>query len=178
MIFPDNPIMNYIIIILIYVLLIFITEMGAYFWHNIAHEDIVPGVHETHKIHHNADLRHEAHEDFFWVILLLIVLGISLTGLWYYDYLFVNPKLVILGYGIIVSVFVWNWYVHSAYHIPDHWLNNYEWFRIDKKIHLQHHVNPWVNYGIASHFSDVIFGTYEYPKEDPTMVFNRTHTFP
>ena len=66
-------------------------------------------------------------------------------------------------YLVIVGVFVWNWYVHSAYHIPNHWLNQYDWFVQDKKIHLQHHVDPTVNYGIASHFSDIIFGTYDYP---------------
>lgn len=148
--------------------------MGAYFWHSyIAHTPTVPGVHDTHKIHHNADLTHEAHEDFFWVILILMALGAGLITIWYQGYIPIPIVYITLAYSLLVLVFVWNWYIHSAYHIPNHWLNEYEWFQKDKKMHLQHHVNPWVNYGIASHFSDIIFGTYEYPEEDPTTVFNR-----
>ena len=156
------------------ILLLSASEMGSYFWHRFgAHTDIIPGVHTVHKIHHNADLTHEAYEDFYIVISLLLILGLVLIGLWYNDYLFVPVEYVIGAYVILFIVYVWDWYIHSAYHIPNHWLNNYHWFRKDKKMHLQHHVNPWVNYGIASHFSDIIFGTYEYPEEEPEEVMNK-----
>lgn len=164
----------YLMFFLIFMAIIIGSEFGAYLWHRFgAHTDIVPGVHDTHKIHHIADLTHEAHEDFFWVILILAALGAGLVAAWYTNYLFIQPIYVIVGYFLVVLVYGWNWYVHSAYHIPNHWLGRFYWFRKDKKMHLQHHVNPKVNYGIASHFSDIIFGTYEYPEEDPTMVFNR-----
>lgn len=165
------------IFFLTFLVIIFASEFGAYLWHRFAHTNIIPEVHDTHRIHHEADLRHEAHEDFFWVILILIALGISLIVAWYYRFMPIPFIYFIISYLLVVMVFVWNWYVHSAYHIPNHWLNGFSWFKQDKKIHLQHHVNPSVNYGIASHFSDVIFGTYEYPKEDPTEVFNRSYKF-
>ena len=159
---------------LIFMLIMVGSEFGAYMWHRFgAHTDIIPGIHDTHKIHHTSDLLHEAHEDFFWVILILLSVGAGLVAAWYSDYLFIPVIYVIIAYLLIVMVFIWNWYVHSACHIPNHWLNKYYWFRKDKKMHLQHHVNPQVNYGIASHFSDIIFGTYEYPEEDPTSVFNQ-----
>jgi len=160
---------NLIILFWVLIILILLSEVAGYFWHNLVHNDNAPGVYETHKIHHQADLTHEAHEDFYWVIVLLILLGVFL----FFVRNYISLYYLIPGYLIVTLVFVWNWYVHSAYHVQNHWLNRYKWFQIDKKIHLQHHVNPWKNYGIASHFSDVIFGTYEYPTEDPTEVFNR-----
>lgn len=163
----------YLMYFLIFMAIIIGSELGAYLWHRFgAHTDFVPLVHDTHKIHHNADLGHEAHGDFFWVILILTALGAGLIVAWYTNYLFIQPIYVMIAYLLLVMVFVWNWYIHSAYHIPNHWLNRFYWFRKDKKMHLQHHVNPLVNYGIASHFSDIVFGTYEYPEEDPTTVFN------
>lgn len=162
---------KYIIYFWLAIIIILGSELGGYFWHNLVHNDNASSLYETHKIHHEADLTHEAHEDFLWVILILSIFGMFLFIIYYYlPYLMIY---LIVGYIIAFSVFTWNWYVHSAYHIPNHWLNKYAWFRTDKKIHLQHHVNPWKNYGIASHFSDVIFGTYEYPLEDPVLVFNR-----
>ncbi len=139
---------------------VLLSEFGAYLWHRYsAHTDLIPGVGDTHHIHHTADLTHEAHEDFYWIIIILLLMGLFIIVLKHY----INIKYMLLIYGVVTIVFIWNWYIHSAYHIPNHWLNTYEWFRRDKHIHLQHHVNPDVNYGIASHFSDVIFGTYEYP---------------
>ena len=171
------------IILAIYLifLIILATEFTAYMWHLWgAHSDIVPGVHSTHREHHVADLDHKAHGDFFWVILLLIVFGCVLFWLnhrGYPEYIYsnlidetgYNNTLVQSGLGafylIVVAVFTWNWYIHQAYHTKDHWLNKFDWFKKDKKIHFQHHVDPKVNYGIASHFSDVIFGTYDNPIE-------------
>ena len=161
---------------MLFLIIIIGSEFGSYSWHRFgAHTDIIPGPHDTHRIHHTSNLTHEAHEDFFWVVFLLIVGAIGLTTIWYlgyYDMIGILPIYIIIAYSILILVFVWNWYIHSAYHIPNHWLNQYRWFQKDKRIHLQHHVNPRVNYGIASHFSDIIFGTYEYPDRDPATVFN------
>jgi len=172
-----------VLAIYLVILIILATEFTAYLWHSWgAHTDIVPGVHDTHREHHVADLDHKAHEDFFWIILLLIIFGFLLFWLYhrgYSEYIYrnflrgkienYNDKMIkfglILFYLLIVSVFTWNWYIHQAYHTKNHWLNKYDWFKNDKKIHFQHHVDPTVNYGIASHFSDVIFGTYENPLE-------------
>lgn len=143
------------------IFMIYLSEVGGYIWHKwIAHTDGIPGIRESHKIHHVADLSHEAHEDFFWVVLLLISLGISLS----YIYLkkCINLLTLFVIYIPVVLSFTWNWYIHSAYHQKDHWLGSYDWFRNDRRIHFQHHVNPRVNYSIATHFMDEIMETFDY----------------
>ncbi len=165
--------LNYVMLFLLFLSVVIAAEIGSFCWHNFsAHTDIIPGIHATHKIHHTSDLSHEAHEDFYYIVVILIIIGLGLIYLWYYNLLLIDPNYLAIGYSIFVSVFVWNWYVHSAYHIQNHWLNNFDWFKLDKKIHLQHHVDPTVNYGIASHFCDIIMGTYELPFEDPTEMYN------
>ena len=145
------------------IFLIYLSEIGAYFWHRWGtHSDIIPhslGVQRTHNIHHSI-IDDKAHGDFFYVIIgLLILFGVII-------YLIVKNKITyttaLMIYLPILFVFLWNWYIHSAYHTKDHWLLEYQWFKDDKRIHMQHHINPNVNYGIVTHFSDVIFDTFDY----------------
>lgn len=147
-----------LLLIFLIIFTVIFAEVMGYLWHRFAaHNDNPVG--ETHRIHHEADLTHEAHEDFLWVIFILFLGTLVLAFLWYY---FSLPILYIAGcYLIVVAVFIWNWYIHSAYHQPNHWLNQYDWFKRDKRLHFQHHINPWSNYGIASHFSDIIGGTFD-----------------
>ena len=168
----------FLIIFFIFFLSIVIgSEFTAYLWHRYgAHTDILPKVYDTHKIHHIAELTHEAHEDFYYIIIILLLAFILLYFFWYSGYMkFIGLHVIypVLAYLIVFTVFVWNWYIHSAYHVSDHWLNQYEWFKKDKRIHLQHHINPSVNYGIASHFNDIVFGTYEYPVNNQEEIFNK-----
>jgi len=80
--------------------------MAAYLWHRYAaHTDIIPGVHDTHKIHHYADLRHEAHEDFIWILILLTLLGIGLFMVWYCGYMVFPTIYFITAYLLILMVF-------------------------------------------------------------------------
>lgn len=146
--------------ILIFVVMIYVAEIGAYFWHRIAHRHIVPGVKTIHKIHHEANLSHEAHEDFFVVIFLLFLFGLTLYYSWIKKY--ITGLFLLSVYIPTVIVFTWNWYIHSAYHQKDHWLSEYSWFQNDKRIHFQHHVNPKTNYAIASNFPDIVFDTFDY----------------
>lgn len=150
----------YIILIIIYIIALVIgIEIFAYFWHRFgAHMDIIPGLHETHHIHHKLIIN-EADEDFIWLLLLLIIMEVAigigiLIGL--------IPGLI--GIITIITsfiVFYWNWYIHKAYHDDQHWLSSYSWFQLEKTRHFVHHNHPNLNFGIASHFSDIIFGTYQ-----------------
>jgi len=142
------------------IIMFYLSEIGAYFWHRFgAHTNLLSPVKNMHDIHHN-NIKDEAHGDFFYVFLLLLFLFIFLSFLYFYNIM--SLKIILIIYLPILIVFVWNWYIHSAYHIENHWLNSYDWFRNDKRIHFQHHKNPEINYGIATHFVDEILETFEY----------------
>jgi len=143
--------------------LIYLSELGAYFWHRYGtHEDYIPnllGVQETHKKHHTI-IEDLAHGDFFYVAIFLLFFALFLIYLYYIK---VISFLLILS--IYIPIFIaslYSYFIHSAYHIDDHWLLKYEWFRNDKRIHFHHHKDQTTNYGIATHFCDVIFDTFNY----------------
>lgn len=155
----------FLLALLTIIITIFIGEILGYFWHRIGtHKDIIPPVRKTHRIHHQHDIvGHEANEDFFWTFLLTIIFG----GFLVLSVLLGLPLVIALTMFITLNLmFIWNWYVHAAYHIPDHFLNKFEWFKRDKKIHLEHHYDPKVNFAIASHFPDKLFGTYKEIDQD------------
>ena len=153
---------SYAAIWMMYVVAIIIaTEVFAYLWHRFgAHSDLVPGLHDTHKIHHeySLDAAHEADEDFVWVLLLMVyfelAVGVALMlG-------FISGPTAIVTVIVALTVLWWNWWIHRAYHHPDHWLNSYQWFVREKDRHFVHHQEPRNNYGIASHIGDVLFNTW------------------
>lgn len=141
--------------------LVIFTEMFAYVWHRyIAHNHNLSGVHDTHEIHHLIELEmgNESHEDFIWLLFLIIIVELMLGVAVMLN--IIPATIAIVTILVTTGVFLWNWWIHQAYHNDSHWLNNYEWFQREKKRHYIHHYNPRNNYGIASHFSDIIMGTW------------------
>ena len=61
--------------------------------------------------------------------------------------------------------------MHITFHIKDHWLNNYEWYRKSKILHINHHLDN-CNYGISTYLMDYIFGTKIYTVTERKDVFN------
>lgn len=136
--------------------IIICAEYFGYIWHKYAaHSSMLEAVKNTHKIHHMAEI--DADEDFVWLLMLLILLEIGL-GILVMLNIFPGSMAIIT---VIVSllVFSWNWWIHKAYHEENHWLNQYEWFRYDKALHMMHHRYPHTNYSISSHFFDKLLGT-------------------
>ena len=145
-----------------YVLLLIIGgEAFSYFWHRIiTHHDIIKPIRNSHRIHHQIELEyhHKAHEDFAWILM-----GLSVFGILIIKTMVLYPEITVPGYILLAtvsSIVTWNWYIHSAYHTPEHWLNKFEWFRKDKHRHFIHHYQPELNYGIATHFSDKLLETW------------------
>ena len=141
--------------------MLFIAEAAAYGWHRWgAHSDINwIGAKNVHNWHHNI-VNDPAHYDFAYIVFFLSLFGILLIMLTIKNY--ISQMTALSLYLPFVIVALWNWYVHAAYHTPGHWLENYEWFLRDRELHWKHHRNPNVNYGIASHFGDVIGDTFSY----------------
>ena len=124
----------------------------------MSHENIIPIIRETHLEHHQANWLHEAHSDFIWIVIGLILFTIMLVILCKFN---VAPAwILIIIWCTVIAISVWNWYIHAAYHQPGHWLEQFNWFNQDRQAHLIHHVAPNTNYSIASHFTDWGFGTY------------------
>ena len=147
-----------ILVIVFIVFIFFACEVSMYLSHRfLGHGYEITPLRRSHRIHHISHNDHHAHEDFMWgalLLLLLIVLVWTVMGFNNeYSYLFT------VSIGVVVFVVVFNWYIHEAYHHKGHMLERYQWFRNSREEHLQHHQNPHANYGIATSFSDVIFGT-------------------
>lgn len=152
MLYPIFFWISYIIIIIIG------TEIFAYLWHRfIAHNHEISGISDTHEIHHMEDI-FDGDDDFIWLLFLIIIseiiIGIGVM------FNIISGIIVVVTIIIAVITFYWNWWIHKAYHNDKHWLNSYKWFQQEKHRHYIHHYNPNFNYGIASHFSDKIFGTW------------------
>lgn len=142
------------------ILLVVIAEVFSYLWHRwAAHTDIIPGLHDTHRIHHQAGVDyHTAGGDFIWIIglVLILTLGLSLGVYWG----FFTTTFVVVTIIIVLLVFLTNYYIHASYHKPGHWLNNYQWFRDHKVYHLLHHQHPDKNFGIVTFYPDQFGGTF------------------
>lgn len=148
-----------------YVIVIIIsTEIFAYIWHRyFAHTNYIPGIYDVHRIHHMLDLNlgHEADEDFVWILLIMVILELIFGIAVIID--IVSGIFAVVTIIVSLIMFWWNWWIHKAYHQSNHWLNSYKWFQREKERHYVHHNFPQKNYGIASHFMDVIMGTWTDP---------------
>lgn len=73
------------------------------------------------------------------------------------------------GYGLaavaeVTLLAALNSYVHMHFHLSRSWLWRYEWFRQARAAHDIHHDRD-VNFMVADHFWDKVFGTYDRPQE-------------
>lgn len=85
------------------------------------------------------------------IILLSVIFWFAFQSFWIYP--------IILIEGIIVGVL--NEKIHDYFHIKNHWLNKYYWFRRLKMIHWYHHKHPKTNHGIIWFGPDKLFGTFK-----------------
>lgn len=140
------------------------SEIAAYMWHRyMAHNDIIDGLHDAHRLHHR-DESDDASADFIWLMFFVILFELAM-GLLICSSLFPS-SLIITTTIVIISVFFWNWVIHSSYHKEDCIFANYQWFKKAKKEHFMHHKHPDKNYGIVTHWGDKLFGTYISHPED------------
>jgi len=54
-----------------------------------------------------------------------------------------------------------NDWVHDTFHVQDHWLSQFSWYRRKREEHYVHHRNMRRNFGIVSFTWDRVFGTYK-----------------
>ena len=98
--------------------MIYLGEIGGYFWHRYAaHELEIPQVKESHAKHHTI-INDTADEDFLYILGILIFLGIFLYWLYYIKQ--ISLAFLASIYIPLFLVSVWSYYVHRAYHIENH----------------------------------------------------------
>lgn len=139
-------------------------ELGGYVWHRWAEHGGKLGqkVVSRHIKHHEKDYpytklrphknKYQSAKSWSWYILgtILIILMYILVARPY--------SFIMIASGLIYAKFVVN-YLHSRFHINNHWLAKNHRFQKIQKLHDIHHWGPY-NYGILFYFLDRLFGTY------------------
>lgn len=126
-------------------------------------------VSKSHNVHHtlytitdfeSEEYRSAGRDDSAIVFVPVITMIIGLMGLafWFvFQAWWIYPIILIEGAGI-----GWlNAKIHECFHIKDHWLNKYRFFRRLKELHWLHHKHPKMNHGILWFFPDRLFGTFQ-----------------
>jgi sterol desaturase/sphingolipid hydroxylase (fatty acid hydroxylase superfamily) len=88
------------------------------------------------------------------VILTPIVLGI--LGI-------ISLPIVITAFLTMAAFSFASNYFHDAFHIRNHWINNFSMFRSWNTLHYEHHIDQNKNFGIVFFGWDRLFGVYKPP---------------
>ncbi len=162
--------MNVLVTLLVSSLLIFaVGSTAGYVAHRLMHIKALGRFAKSHKVHHKlytpdnfeSDTYRSAGKDTStFVFVPVILLSVVLLGvtLWFaFQVWWIYP--VIIAEGIAVGVL--NEKIHDWFHIKDHWMNRYAWFKHLKHLHMQHHIHPKKNMGIIWFLPDRVFGTFK-----------------
>jgi hypothetical protein len=156
--------------ITLFVLVVTFMVGSSFGWivHWLLHTKLFKGLAKAHNVHHEKytpdDFESEAYRDsgkddssfvfvpIITVSILLFFLPFAIMWSAWWIYFFVVVE------GIIVGVA--NDRIHDAFHIRDHKLNKYRWFRKLKHLHWLHHVYPKKNQAIIWFGPDKLFRTF------------------
>lgn len=147
-------------------LLLLAAELWAWCWHSmVAHGSRSTSVSTTHKKHHQ-DQDDMAHNDFSWIVVLLIFFALCLFVVYCIGVMLIPTSTPFWG-ALVISLwitafllFLLQYYIHHTYHnLSSRW-HNYEWFQHMTLDHYLHHMDESCNYGITNHIIDDWFGTY------------------
>ena len=159
----------------------FIIEFAIYVWHRIMSHlgyggDIFRNEHyEHHEIHYPfGKLETDKYVPDGWIdgdtwpwFIPMSFCIMSYIMLYKFNVISLMDCIVGLSVGVLYGYATT--YINQAYHIKNHWLNGFEWFRRHKFYHKLHHYYN-CNYGITTFTMDRIFGTlivdFTRPKEN------------
>ena len=160
-------IVKIIITILVTAILV---EFFGYLWHRFsAHLGYAgDGIRKPHYEHHEiyypyTDMESEKYriEGLFngdsWPWFIPIALMILMLGILKWKDVISTVTFTVMCIWIFVHVYLIS-YIHDSYHIKNHWLNKYSWYKKNKLYHNLHHYYN-CNYGISNYSMDYLFGT-------------------
>lgn len=147
----------------------FVCDFMGYAFHRFLHTKYAGPFHRNHLVHHlekypandftSPDYRKAGKANTLWPFLatglFIGAVALWLTPLWFSLPLIFNLSLV--GYL--------NDTIHESTHLNPTKLVKYQWFRVLRDLHLQHHLNLKTNYGIFSFWADRLAGTYRLPSQ-------------
>lgn len=151
-----------------------VVEVIGYFWHRWVEHNAVFGhsIQRYHIKHHEQDYpveklrpasrKYKSARSWSWYLATLVLVGLTLV-------LVSRPyNFVMILSGLVYARFVIS-YMHTRFHVRQHWLTRTSFFQRIQKLHDIHHYGPY-NYGILFYFMDRIFGTYRttFPKSKQT----------
>lgn len=170
--------MNLVFVVVSIISAVAIVEVAGYFWHRWAEHQGMFGrsIVKRHIHHHNKDYpstrlrpkqsKYKSARSWSWYLLAaILILAMYLSVPRPYNF-------VMIVAGLVYAKFVIN-YLHSRFHIQDHWLSKNKRFIKIQKLHDIHHWGPY-NYGIAFYGMDWLLGTYQ--EDFPTKKVNNFKT--
>ncbi len=140
-------------------------ETAGYFWHRYAEHNGVLGklIQSYHIKHHEKDYpiknlrpkspKYKKAGSWSWYI-LTVILVVSTYFLLPRPYNFIMIISGLIYAKLVIS------YLHSRFHVTDHFLAKLKVFKTIQRLHDIHHWGPY-NYGILFFFMDRVFGTYK-----------------
>ena len=169
-----NIIINFIFFLLV--------ELVGYLWHRFINHLGYLGdkIRVSHYCHHEivypydnmiSDKYKTSHDTWPWIIPLVLfgyIPVLSLNNI-------ISKKIIgLLLLQISIHVYMIS-YIHDSYHVKNHWLNKYNWYKKNKKYHYIHHLDN-KNYGITTYIFDRVFGTFSENIVTKKDIFNNLST--
>jgi sterol desaturase/sphingolipid hydroxylase (fatty acid hydroxylase superfamily) len=155
-----------------------LVEVVGYLWHRFIEHGGLLGetLRHRHWVHHEREYpaenlrpnkQYQDAKDWSWY--LLAVLTFCVLGLLAWLHILPLPSMLALSVGGVVYARYVVGIFHDVYHLPDHWLHQFRWFRRLMYLHDLHH---WTrcNYGIVVFWMDRLFCTYR--QEKPSVPIN------
>lgn len=148
----------------------FSTTFFGYWMHWMLHQDFFGKFHQSHMTHHlklyppndffSEEYRDAGKDSTFWFFLVagapLVFLPIVL---FIFGYIGLFTGLFLLAETIALGLL--NNYLHDSFHLKNHWLNFFSFFKKFVALHQHHHEDMGTNYGIFFFLWDKLFGTFK-----------------
>lgn len=156
--------------LLILVLVFLIVTLFGYVSHWSLHQSWTGRFNNAHMTHHltlyppsdyiSDKYRGAGKDNTFFTFALISLPLLGLPFLLFFLGAFSLPLTIIVLAEMLLIGYLHD-YIHTAFHVSNHWLNKFKMVKELGQIHFVHHVDMSKNLGIYSFFWDKIFGTYQ-----------------
>ena len=146
----------------------FFAEFLGYMWHrNVNHMGLLgSNIRFTHWKHHHIDYppgdmitNKYKNPKLFDSEMWTFGFGAIISVILFFKYIKFTKKEKIILIIFFLLIGITNSVIHDSYHVHNHHLNKYKWYRSKKNAHdIHHRLN--CNYGIITYTFDRLFGTY------------------